>query len=313
VSVGGASSGSGNLISGNGSGVFVSSNNGVTIQGNLIGSDATGAYAIPNWAGVLVLGDGVLVGGTGPLEGNLISGNTAYGIRVNGAGSVTIQGNRIGTDGSGSGPLGNGEQGIRLDYTTDGLSVIGGNTAGAGNVVAFNGGAGVDFLITTAYAGLRTNSFHSNVGLGIDLGSDGVTSNDPGDGDGGANNGQNYPVIAGVVRGATDTTIDGTLNSLGSTTFEIEFFSSSNCDPSAYGEGEIYLGYTAVSTDAGGDAAFNVTLPVTVPQGAFMTATATRLYGGGDQTSEFSACFQVIDLDSLIFADGFESGNTTAW
>lgn len=311
VSVGGASSGSGNLISGNGSGVFANSDNGVTIQGNLIGSDATGAYAIPNWAGVVVFGDGVLVGGTGPLEGNLISGSTAHGIRVSSAGSVTIQGNRIGTDGSGSGPLGNGEQGIKFDSTTDYLSVIGGNIAGAGNVVAFNGGAGVDFPLGDAR--VRRNSIHSNAGLGIDLASDGVTSNDLGDGDYGPNHRQNFPVIVGVVRGATDVTIGGTLNSMTSRNFEIEFFSSSSCDASGHGEGEVYLGYTAVSTDAGGDAAFNVTLPLTVSQGAFITATATYLDGFWGFTSEFSACFQVGSENSLIFADGFESGGTTAW
>ncbi len=312
VSIGGAVSGSGNLISGNsGSGVLVVSDSGVTIQGNVIGSDATGAYAIPNGSGVGVYGDGVLVGGTDSLEGNLISGNTSFGIKISGAGSVTIQGNRIGTDAGGSGALGNGGSGIAATNTTDPFSVIGG-TAGASNTVAFNGGAGLEFESNTQVK-ILPNSIHSNTGLGIDLGADGVTANDSGDSDQGSNYLQNFPVISGVVQGAVDVTIEGSLNGEANHDFEIQFFSSSSCDSSGHGEGEVYLGYAAVSTDAGGDAVFAVTLPVTVSSGAFITATATRIEGTWGSTSEFSACFQVINLDSLIFADGFESGDMTAW
>ena len=312
VAVGGASSGSGNLISGNGApGILVYSGENVTIQGNMIGSDVAGSYAIPNTSGVGVFGTGVLVGGTGPLEGNLISGNTSSGIWLRDAGSLTIQGNRVGTRADGTGALGNGNAGIDFNVTTDGLSVIGG-TGSAANTVAFNGGAGMA-LVSSSYVEILPNSVHSNVGLGIDLGSDGVTLNDAGDGDWGPNYLQNFPVISGVTRGVGDVTIEGALNGEANHDFEIQFYQSSSCDSSGYGEGEIYLGYSGVSTDAGGDAVFNVTLQVTVPDGAFISATATRLEGFWGATSEFSACFQVIDLDSSIFADGFESGNTTAW
>ena len=40
-----------------------------------------------------------------------------------------------------------------------------------------------------------SNTMFLNAGLGIDLGPDGANTDDPGDGDGGANNLQNRPVL----------------------------------------------------------------------------------------------------------------------
>ena len=77
--------------------------------------------------------------------------------------------------------------------------------------------------------------------MGVDLslsypGGDGPTPNDPLDADTGPNNLQNYPVLTG----ATQTTVAGTLNSTPNTTFTLEFFSNTECDPSGYGEGETF-------------------------------------------------------------------------
>ena len=66
-----------------------------------------------------------------------------------------------------------------------------GEVAGAGNIIAFNALNGVNVVNGTTNAVVR-NSIHSNTLLGINLGTAGVTVNDSGDGDGGANNLQLY-------------------------------------------------------------------------------------------------------------------------
>jgi len=83
------------------------------------------------------------------------------------------------------------------------------------------------------------------------------------------------------------TIIDGTLNSIPNSTFQVELFSNTLCDPSGYGEGQTYLGSTWVRTDGSCNANFEVTFPVNVAPGSFITATATDVAGN---TSEFSAC-----------------------
>ena len=86
------------------------------------------------------------------------------------------------------------------------------------------------------------------------------------------------------------TTIMGDLNSTASTTFRLEFFVSAAADASGNGEGRTFLGAQDVTTDASGDAAFNVVLPVLPPAGqTFISATATD---PANNTSEFSATIE---------------------
>ena len=108
------------------------------------------------------------------------------------------------------------------------------------------------------------NSIYSNAGLGIDLGDDGVTANDTGDGDAGANNLQNFPVLSAAIDQPTVTsTSRGSLNSAASTTYRMEFFASERgrrLPTRGFGEGQRYLGSTNVTTNATGNAVFGVTL-----------------------------------------------------
>lgn len=133
------------------------------------------------------------------------------------------------------------------------------------------------------------NAIFQNAGLGIDLGGDGVTPNDPGDGDTAPNDLQNFPVVTLAYQGSS-TTLEGILNSTASTTFSLEFFANGVCDPSDHGEGEQFLGSTDVTTDRSGDATFAVTLSETVAVGSFITATVAD---PGNNTSEFSPCIPV--------------------
>jgi hypothetical protein len=81
--IGGTVTGAGNLISGNGSGIYVFGQTGnpvatnLVIQGNLIGTDATGSGPLGNGFGIVLL-SGVsdnLIGGTAPGSGNVIAYN----------------------------------------------------------------------------------------------------------------------------------------------------------------------------------------------------------------------------------------------
>ena len=284
-SVGGTEAGAGNLISGNTeAGIYGvgtgSSSLRAFVQGNIVGTDVSGTRRLGNGRGIEVdPGLPMLIGGTEPGAGNLISGNVGDGVTLQ-DGRHVVQGNRIGTDGSGTAPLGNGGRGVLIaGFET----TVGGTEAGAANTIAFNGHAGVE-VQNGPFNRIRGNAIYSNAGLGIDLQGDGPTPNDPGDADGGANGLQNFPVVSEVLRGES-THVSGTLNSRANTTFTLDFYASPTFDPPGFGEGARYLGSTVVTTDAGGNAIFDVTLAARTTTDEVVTATATDPFGN---TSEFS-------------------------
>ena len=102
----------GNVISGNiGDGIGSSgspANN--VIQGNFIGTNAAGTAALPNTGNGITLSNGSAnntIGGTTTGAGNVISGNTGYGIQVDGSSTTdnVLEGNYVGTQVGGSGTL----------------------------------------------------------------------------------------------------------------------------------------------------------------------------------------------------------------
>src|SRR5262249_12110594 len=107
-----------------------------------------------NLAGVFVSDDNDKIGGAQPGAGNVISGNGGDGIVVlfdtgHGNGTV-IQGNYIGTDVTGTLPLGNGADGLGGDgiiVQNSANNLIGGPFPGAGNVISANGGNGVSIVV----------------------------------------------------------------------------------------------------------------------------------------------------------------------
>lgn len=280
-----------NYISGNGfAGIFIggAAFGGSTIHGNYIGTDTTGTLARGNGAGIASnIGNGSIIGGTTAGAGNLVSGNTGDGMSFGFTSNLNIQANFIGMKADGISQLGNGGDGIEIVAGGSG-NQIGGTGAGAGNVIAFNSEDGVqidDVGVTPVGNPILGNSIFSNGGLGINLSIDGVTQNDAGDADAGANRRQNFPLISDAQPG--NARVIGTFNSTANTTFRLEFFNSSSADASGFGEGQIFIGAINVTTDAGGNTSFDQIFPFNVTLNSYISATATDLTT--NDTSEFSA------------------------
>ena len=290
ITVGGSTAAARNVVSGNGShgwdGLFVDASSYITVQGNYVGTDATGTVALGNQNyGIRVDGpsNNVAIGGAAG-TGNVVGGNGAAGIGMRGPSAGTlVQGNRIGMGSTGA-ALANGAQGVLIANTSNTNRLV-------DNAIAYNTGTGVAMSGTGTGNLLSGNSIHSNGQRGIDLGADGVTANDPGDADTGANQLQNFPVLASVVRNGGSLTIDGVLDSAANTTYVIEFFASSAADPSGYGQGERYLGSVTVTTDGSGHAVVHQVLTVATTRGEFVSATATNQ--ATNDSSEFGLALQI--------------------
>ncbi|MFN0112303.1 MAG: beta strand repeat-containing protein [Blastocatellia bacterium] len=271
--------------------------------GNYIGTDVTGRFDLGNTGfGVNVSGGNLtIIGGTDTTERNIVSGNDGGGIRlgdVAGANNKVI-GNYIGLDISSTFALGNGVSGsgmaagVLIENAPN--NQIGGTADGEFNYIRNNNQSGVVVLGNTAVGNrILSNSISGNAGLGIDLGNDGVTMNDGGDGDTGPNNRQNSPVLSSVLVGSSSTLIIGTLNSLPSRSFRLEFFYNGACDSGGAGEGLARFGSTDVTTNGAGVADFTRSFDTLIAEGQFITATATLLdIVGPVETSEFSSCLVV--------------------
>jgi Bacterial Ig domain/Periplasmic copper-binding protein (NosD) len=295
--IGGSGQGDGNIISGTmfGDGLDIETSNAI-IQGNDIGTDQAGKVAIPNGGSGIVVyyyTSGVTIGGTTAGAGNVISKNNGSGINLYAANTL-VQGNIIGSDVTGTVPLGNGGDGVTIDgysFWPSANNTIGGTAAMAANLIANNGGAGVNVLdpddsgLNVGNA-ILSNSIYNNATLGIDLGGDGVTPNHNGGLITGPNGFQNYPVLSLASSSSTQTTIKGSLNGGSNTTYTIQFFSNTTSDPSGHGQGQTYLGSISATTDSAGNVNFTATLNVGITSSSFISATATDPNGN---TSEFSA------------------------
>jgi hypothetical protein len=348
--IGGTAPGAGNLTSGNGeAGVDLTASNLNTVEGNYIGTDASGTVAVGNQKGVGIGGGSPnnLVGGTVAGARNVISGNVHRGVVIGASGTSgnLLEGNYIGTDATGSGALANGFDGILIFNTAtnnmigtaagvrnvisantwDGVFItgsgttgnkiqgnyigdasgsgalgnaggvlvaggatkntIGGAVGGAGNTIAFNSGAGgtndfnvafrggvgvqVDGASTTSDAILSNSIFANGSTVGIALTN-------------GGNGNQPAPAVVSIVSSGTSTTISGTVTA-GKPRVEV-FVNPSGCgDP----EGKTFLGTAKFSPGRNSRNSWSLKVAkLTARQG--VTATATD--NSTSNTSPFSNC-----------------------
>jgi len=271
-----------NLVSGNASSgiILQGTANTCTVGSNRIGSDASGYSPFP-------LGNqsyGLSIGSSNnDVRYNLVSGNGNDGVYLwSGSTNNVLENNLVGTNLAASMALANSGDGV---FVQGNQNRIGSTDPARGNVIAFNAGNGVLVTFGTDNA-ILGNSIYANTLAGIDLGGDGWTRNDGGDGDGGANNLQNYAALTNIASVGGNTFVTGTLHSAANTSYRIEFFTAGGCGSNGLIQGKTYAGFKNVTTDANGDAPFDFSFP---GGGVLVTATATRLDGGQPRdTSEFS-------------------------
>jgi hypothetical protein len=175
------------------------------IEANFIGTDPTGAVAEGNGEGIDMGTTNNTIGGSTPGAGNVISGNTGFGLRLVSyplltgfapAANSIVQGNLIGTDVSGRNPLGNGGDGILIAGSYD--NTIGGTASGASNVISANRGNGIKLETTFGPIISRLVPFNNQI-LGNSIGTDRSGTLDLGNGQFGVD-----------LRGGTTNTVGGT-------------------------------------------------------------------------------------------------------
>ncbi len=161
TTIGGTTGEDRNVISGNSAmGIRVDSDAGNTIiVGNYIGTNAAGAAAVPNGAGIVIDDSSASIGGGFPAARNVISGNSGDGILLSNGVASVISGNYIGVDAAGTADLGNAQAGIRLNGNSS-LNVIG--VPGSPNVISGNNAHGVVISDSSSQNEVRGNLIGTN-------------------------------------------------------------------------------------------------------------------------------------------------------
>jgi parallel beta-helix repeat protein len=217
--IGGTAAGASNLISGNGTnGIEISGGDNTDVLGNMIGTDVTGAsttsFGLGNYK------DGVLVdqsstnntiGGTVAAASNLISGNQANGIEIDGGdansnGFNVVLGNLIGTDVVGMNSIANAKDGVFINSSRN--NTIGGAAPGASNLISGNGTNGIEISFGDA------NEILGNM-IGTDVMGDVTGSSILGNGqDGLLMTHSSNDTIGGTASGAMNVISDNSANGI---------------------------------------------------------------------------------------------------
>jgi hypothetical protein len=171
--IGGTAAGQRNVLSGNQTGVtlFSSASQWNILHNNYIGLTPAGDAKNPNDIGLLITGGSAnnIVGGSGTIYVNYISGNTSEGIIIEGTGTDN---NWLGTNVIGlatdlSTNLGNGAYGILIQNGAAN-TVIGG-ASNSGNIISYNTYSGVRVRNVGSGTRITDNVFGSNGVDGIEI------------------------------------------------------------------------------------------------------------------------------------------------
>lgn len=227
--------------------------------------------------------DGLVARGGSLIHGLAINRFAGHGLVLAGAGNVVVD-NHLGTGFAGTEVLGNGGHGVLIEGG-DGNSV-GSLDPALANVIAHNKGDGIR-VASGRRNTLSGNAVFMNGGLGIDLGGDGATANDEGDGDTGANDLQNWPLLISAGGSGSTLALSYRVSSgveSAAYPLAVAFFLASPDD-----EGQVFLGSDTYS-GAGRLRTAAFTPEAALSDGDRIVATATDAEGN---TSEFSAAVVV--------------------
>ena len=260
------------------------------VQNNWFGLGADGVSTIHNEVAGVRMDD---ADNNTITENVFVGAKWGAGVRIDsGSNDSVIQGNWFGTDENGHLVAGNWNA-VDITGTTTGITV-GGVGAGEGNVIANSSDNAIEASTFSIGTTIRGNAIYNNAKLGIDLNDDGVTLNDAGDADTGANNLQNWAVLNSAAIAGDDTfsyNLDTT--SLASGTYSADFYVSNERELGRV-QGERYIGTITGVTD--GNSALTGSLSgITLHAGEFVTLITTDASGN---SSEFSNYVTAMDGDN---------------
>ena len=156
--IGGAAAADRNIISGNThigiSAVNLSS--GLQITNNYIGTNLAGTAALPNAEHGIIIDNSA----SAVITNNVVSGNLYFGIHIINCNNHTLRGNKVGTNAAGTGAIANTYVGLRFENSSG--AIIGGATAGQGNLLSGNGEEGL-YLINSASPNIQGNLIGTNL------------------------------------------------------------------------------------------------------------------------------------------------------
>lgn len=269
----------GNVISGNTTaGIHINQGTGTVIAGNKIGTNGDGNAAIANRTyGISIVNGTNRIGTDGDgsnddAEGNLISGNTYFGIYIYNSTTSgnTVAGNIIGTGADLTTDLGNGGHGIYL-YNSTISNIIGGDSDVESNLISYNGDISSEYGVyangtSTDGNQILRNKIYQNHGTEIKL-----------------NTGSNNSKAAPTVTTDSSGTISGTATA-GDTILVF--------DASSDGGSESYVGQATAGTTGAWSATIDSTYNT---NGNTLVATATDTTNG---TSQFSSTYTIANAAS---------------
>lgn len=282
------------------------------IEGNYIGTDASGLVGGPNQQvyGVRILDTDCRVGGATPAARNVICNSLQAGVGIDGAMNAQVIGNYIGAKADATSILSNWA-GIHIMNGATGARV------GSSLLTTIPDSAERNLIMGNTYAVLvQGSSTVGNAIIGnrmvsntmgmIDLGADGPDTNDAGDVDTGPNQRQNYPEFTSAVGSQVGGIMTGAPNQW----LVLHFYWSFGCCSQAMN----FINGVGMPLDGSGSAVFVVQHEF-IPPGAFISATATDVFGN---TSEISNPIQYLNTGSgpsqqvnLIDTNGAIRGRAT--